>query len=121
MKLIICILVVISLVGCSEIQLGKYETASSTTASVLNKVEQVAAYTAPYTGGNGALVAAVASGLGNIALAFSVFFKNRKIQNVAKAASMAADQTTGGGLALVSAAKAMEVLGDIKSAYIKRG
>jgi len=114
MKYLIPILFLVSLAGCSW---DEVEQGSTATQAVSEKVQMVGAAVSPYTGGYGGLVATVAGAIGTAAGAFAAFAKAKKAKQLAAAAVEAADETQGGGQALVNAAVSNGVGGEIRAAY----
>lgn len=84
-------------------------------ASTAEKVAQTAAGVAALIpGGQG--IAAILAALVPLAGFVGRWFGKRKVKDVAKAAVVAADATTGGGRAITDAAIAMDVVPEIRSA-----
>jgi len=111
--LLVIAMIAAILTGCTWAEVEKGATGVSSGAE---KVELVSTAVGPYTQGYGGLVAALSSAVSVGALALARFAKKKKDQ-VAQAAVEAANETDGGGQALVNAAVSNGVAGDIRKIY----
>jgi hypothetical protein len=121
MKYLMIIIMALAFAGCSEEQWARVESSSMTVQNNAIKAAKAAHIIDPVTGGYGAMAGTAIGALGTLAGALAALAKARRARAIAQAASIAADQTSGGGKALVDAAKIVGVLEEIKNAYIKRG
>jgi len=113
-KFIAVVMMAAILTGCSW---AEVEQNADNVQSGTSKVELVANAVGPYTGGWGNLVGALAGAVGVGAGAVAAFAKAKKAKQIAQAAVEAANETTGGGQALVNAAVSNGVASDIRKIY----
>jgi len=113
-KIFAVVFCAVLLAGCTwaEVEQGAGKVQTGAT-----KVELVGTAVGPYTQGWGGLVGALASVVVGGAGAVAAFAKSKKAKQVARAAVEAANETTGGGQALVNAAVSNGVASDIRKIY----
>jgi hypothetical protein len=116
-KLLIIAILSFAIIGCDGVDWAKVETGAESAASYTATGEKVAVVTSPFTAGYGTAAAGILAGMGNIALAIAALAKAKKVKALAKAASEAAELTSGGGKALVMSSLNNGVIADIKKAY----
>ena len=113
-NLIATVFLAVVIVGCSMADVGRLAGKVKGGASL---TEKAGTALAPFTAGYGTLLAGIASGVIAIASTVQSFAKSKKINLVAKTASEAADNASGGGAALVNAAHKNGVSREILKAY----
>ena len=112
-KLLAVVFAVVLLAGCSWEQAA--DNADKVAAGA-DKIAEVNGALTAVTGPWGVAAGGILLGLGGIARSIAALAKGKKL---AQAASEAADNTPGGGQALVNAAIGLGVVEDIRKAYDK--
>jgi len=113
-KLLAVMLMAAVMAGCSWAEVEQGATGVQTGSS---KVELVGNAVGPYTQGYGNLIGGLAGVIGAGAGLIAAFAKAKKAKQIAQAAVEAANETQGGGQALVNAAVSNGVAGDIRKIY----
>ena len=118
MKIYIAIVVLLGVLVCGCDWDG-VETGAGNVAEYSERGAGIAPQLAPVAGPYAGMAGLVLSGVANIALAIKAFAANRKKNQMAKAAVMAADARPGGGVDLNNAAVLLNVGPEVRAAYEK--
>jgi len=102
--------------GCDYAELEK---GAASVAEYTEKGAGIAPTLAPVAGPYAGMAGLVLSGIANIALAVKAFAANRKKDQLAKAAVIAAEAKPGGGESLNTAAALLNIGPEVRAAYEK--
>ena len=115
-KILFIAIISLAVIGCDEDQWLKVEKGAEKAAGLAKQGEQVAVSTSFLTGPYGEAAVPILGALSAIATAVAGLAR-KKTKKIAKAASEAAELTSGGGKALVMSSLKNGVIADVKKAY----